>query len=198
MSREIIVISKSDGLHHLQVGFDDNQLGSFEWQLWITRFGAQVVDFMQAIGMNFITFIKGDVWIHNRDDVDRCTLFGEKRDCVVGVVGNERPNQIKVYDSLGVQSNEQWEIYEIIIPASLNYPNGMTSKIPTQRFKKRDTMWRAEFLRNLKSTSGTESVIDAISGEPLRGSHIYLKMKNTSNGQVSLFRVSINATLSRV
>ena len=157
-----------------------------------------MVDWVQAMGLNFVSFMGGDLWIHNDEDQDRCNLFGEKRDCIVGVVTNESPTEIKLLDSMGVHSDSTWEVTAITIPPSLNYPSGMESKIPTALFKKRDSVWKARFLRNMKSTSDTASTIDAINGEPLKGYEAYMTLKNTSNSQVKLFKIEVNSTLSRV
>jgi hypothetical protein len=198
MAELITLTSTSDGIHELHFGMDVNTTASFEIQLWITKYGVRVIDWCQSMGLGYITFIGGDVWVHNDDDQDRCNLFGEKRDCIIGVVSNEQPNRIKLYDSVGVQSDDEWEIYEITIPATLNYPQGMYSKLPKQRFKKRDGIWQAEFLRNMTTSSATPNTRDAVSGEPLRGDSIYMKLKNTSNNQVKLFKVSVNQTLSKI
>jgi len=198
MARQIDIVSTREGEHYLLVGMDSDELVSFKWQLWITKYGERMIDWCQAMGLGFITFMGGDVWVHNKADQVRCNLFGEKKDCVVGAVSNENANTIKLYDSLGVHSDGQWEVYNITIPATLNSPNGMQSRIPSQRFKRRDGVWRAEFLRNMKSTSDTASVIEALSGEPLRGYIIYMKLRNTSDGQVKLFKLDVNQTASRV
>lgn len=198
MSRQIDIISTVQGAHYLLIGFDNDEIASFSLQLWITKYGKRTVDFVQSMGFNFITFIGGDLWIHNDEDANRCELFGEKRDCIVGVVSNEEPTKVKLYDSVGIDSNDEWEIYEITIPATLNHPSGMYSKIPLQRFKKRYGVWQAEFLRNMKTSSSTASAIEAITGEPLAGQYIYMKLRNTSHDQVKLFRVAVNQTLSKV
>lgn len=198
MSRQVDIISTRDGIHHLEIGLDSDSLSDFSIMIWITKYGARLVDFTQAMGLNFVSFIGGDLWIHNDEDQDRCNLFGEKRDCIVGVVVNENPLKIKLLDSLGVHSNATWEVTSIIIPPSINYPSGMESKVPAEMFKKRDGVWKARFLRNMKSSSDTASVIDAINGEPLRAYEAYLTLKNTSNNQVSLFKIEANMSSSRV
>ena len=198
MSRQIDIIALESGMHYLVFGYDADEIATFSIQIWITKFGARLVDFVQAMGLNFISFMGGDLWIHNDENQDRCNLFGEKRDCIVGVVTNESPTEIKLLDSIGIHSNGTWEVVSITIPSSLNYPAGMESKIPTNMFKKRDGVWKARFLRNMKSVSDTASVIDALNGEQLRGYEAYLVMKNTSNSQIKLFKIDINSTLSRV
>jgi len=198
MARIIDIVALENGMHYLLFGFDASELANFSIQVWITKYGARMVDWVQAMGLNFITFMGGDLWIHNDDSQDRCNLFGEKRDCIVGVVTNEQLTEVKLLDSIGVHSNSTWEVVSITIPPTINYPSGMESKIPTNHFKKRDGVWRARFLRNMKSTAETASVIDALNGEPLRGYEAYMVLKNTSNSQVKLFKIDINSTKSRV
>jgi hypothetical protein len=139
----------------------------------------------------------GDIWTHNDPNVPRATLFGEHKDVKVGIVANQNANVIKLLDSIGIHSDNAWEVESVTIPKTLNYPNGMESKIPKGRFKKRDGVWQAEFLRNTKTTSGTVSVIEAIKGEPLKGYSAYIVLKNTATTEVKLFKVDLNMTKSR-
>jgi hypothetical protein len=201
MSRIIEIVSNSEGVHYLLFGLDNDSLSSFKIQMWVTKFGARYVDWAQALGMGMISFVGGDLWLHNDDTVPRCNLYGEQKDCIVGIVTNEEPTKVKIFDSLGIHSDGEWEVYSVTIPKTLNYPVGMLSKIPIERFEKRDGVLRAEFMRNLKSTSDTEKIMDAINGDPLRGYSAYLLLKNvnnTSGEQVKLFKISINSTLSKI
>lgn len=192
----------ADGMHYLKVGMDSDSTATFSFQLYVEKFGARMVDWVQSTGLGFVTFIGGDLWIHNSDTTERCKLFGEVKDCKVGVVINENPTKVKILDSLRIDTGDgQWEVESIVIPASANYPHGMYSKIPKERFEKRDGVWTAEFLRNMKTTSSTATVKDAISGEELRGNEAYMILKNVNNPsgeQVKLFKVSVNMTLSKI
>ena len=198
MAREILLVSATSDTHYLLFGLDDSSLSSFSIQLWVEKTGHRMIDWTQAMSLNFITFMGSDLYVHNDDTVDRCYLFGEKKDCIVGVVSNEEGNRIKLFDALGVHTDHEWEITDIYVSPSLNYPDGMYSKIPAERFKKRGMIWRAEFLRNMYSSSGTASVIDAINGEPLRGYEIYMLLKNTDDDQVKLFGVTVEMAKSKV
>jgi hypothetical protein len=198
MAVVVDILSTRTGFHVLEIGVDSNSLCDFRIQCWITRYGARMIDIAQAMSLNFITFMGGDLWIHNDDTTARCNLFEEKRDCIVGVVTNESPMQIKLLDSVGIHSDNVWEIVSVTIPPTLNYPSGMSSAIPTAQFKKRDGVYRAKFLRNLKSASDSVSILDAIQGEQLRCAEAYLVLKNTSNDQVKLFEVTVEMTTSRV
>ena len=198
MAVQIDIISQSDGIHYLEMGVDANTTGGWAIQMWITHYGEHIIDWAQSVGMGFITFMGNELWVHNSDEVDRCNLYGEQKDCIVGIIINEQSNKIKLYDALGIYSNDEWEVTSITIPATLNYPNGMQSRIPAERFTARDGIWRAEFLRNAYTTDGTENVLDLLRGEPLRGNACYMLLKNTSTEQVKLFKVEVAQTVSRV
>jgi hypothetical protein len=200
MSRQIDIVSTEDGKKFLMFGFDDSELATFSIQLWITKYGARSVDWLSPLGLSFISFMGGDLWVHNSDTAPRANLFGEQKDVKIGIVFNEDASRVKILDSLGVYSDTEWEVESLTIPSSLNYPSGMYSKIPSARFKKRDGVLRAEFLRNMKSSAVTASIQDAIKGEPLKGNTAYLVLKNvnnTSGEAFKLFRVEINATSLR-
>jgi hypothetical protein len=196
---EIQIISTSSSSHYLEFGLDSNEVSSFELQLWITKFGARAVDWVQSLSLGWISFMGGDVWVQNQPEtiVGRATFFNEKKDFIVGIVANEQPNIIKILDSIGISTDGEWSIESITIPKTLNHPNGMYSKLPKSFFKKREGVLKAEFLRNMKTTSATESPLQLLSGEPLRGECAYLVLKNTSTSQVRLYKISINMTESK-
>jgi hypothetical protein len=195
--RIIEIIATSDGRKKVCFGMEDDEINAFYMMMWITRYGKRAVDMLQALSLGFCSFMEGDLWLHNSEDVDRCNLFGEQRNCEVGIVANEQPNVIKLLDSIGIHSDGEWSIESITIPHTLNYPDGMYSKLPKERFKKREGVWQAEFLRNMKTISGAVSFIQAIKGEPLRGNSAYLVLRNTDTEQVKLFKVDILMTKSR-
>lgn len=205
--RQIDLVSSTNGIHWLEVGMDTDEIASFSWQLWLTKYGKRAVDWLQNLSLGFCSFMGGSIWIHNSDTVNRCNLFGEQKDCIIGVIANENPNIIKIFDSIGIHSefadslNGEWEITEITIPVSSNYPNGMYSKIPTGKFKKEEGVMYAEFLRNMKSTSnattGAQSVLDALNGEELRGHDAYMLLKSTTTDQLKLFKIDVKMTQTR-
>jgi hypothetical protein len=197
MSRQVEIISTSEGKHFILFGFNENELSSFRLQMWITHYGKRAIDFVQSLSLSMITFMGGDIWISNSNDVPRCSLFGEQRDSKVGIVANQEPNVIKLLDSIGIHSDSKWEVESITVPVSSNYPNGQYSRIPKERFKKREGVYTSEFLRNGKTTSATIKPIEYIKGEALRGESAYIVLKNTETSETKLFSVDINLTKSR-
>lgn len=197
MAREVQIIAESTGRHSLLFGWNANELASFSLQMWITHYSQRAVDFVQSLSQGFVSFMGGDIWTHNDPSVPRANLFSEQKEMKVGIVANQDANVVKILDSIGIHSDENWEVESVTIPKTLNQPNGMYSKIPKGRFLKREGVWRSEFLRNMKSTSAIASVKEAISGETLRGYSAYLVLKNTSTTECRLFKIDINMTKSR-
>ena len=196
----IDLVSISSGSHYLSFGMDENESTYFELQIWLTKYGTRAVDWLQSLSLGFISFLEGDVWIHNQPEsiVDRCNFFGERKDCYVGVVANQEPNMIKILDSLGIHSDGEWEVTSVTIPKTLNHPHGMSSRIPKGKFKRREGFLRAEFLRNMKTTGANDSVLELLRGEPLRGYAAYILLKNTQTSQVKLYKVDVSMTKSRI
>jgi hypothetical protein len=195
--RQVDIIATSTGRKYLLFGFNANELSSFSLQMYITHYGARAVDWVASLSLGWVSFLGGDVYTHNDPNVPRATLYGEHKKVKVGVVANQDGNVIKLLDSIGIHSDGQWSVKSVTIPKTLNYPNGMSSSIPKGRFLKRDGVWQSEFLRNTKSTSGTESIIDAIRGETLKGYSAYIELENDDTTEVKLFKVNINMTKAR-
>ena len=196
----IDLIATSDGAHYVCFGLDNAELSSFECQMYITKYGRRAVDWVEVLSLGWISFMEGDLWIMNQPEtlVNRVNFFGEAKDMVVGVVANEQPNVVKLLDSIGIRTDGTWEVQSVTIPKSLSYPHGTSSKIPSGKFKKREGFLRAAFLRNMKTTSASESVLELMKGEPLRGECAYLVLKNTQTSEVKLYLIEINMTTSRI
>jgi hypothetical protein len=191
-----LIATESDR-HYLEFGLDSTKVATFGIRMYITKTGTRMVDWMQGLGIGWISLMGDEIWKHNSDNVSRCNFFGEQKNMVVGLVFNKDAGVIKILDSMEIHSDGEWVVDSIEIPATLNYPDGMYSKIPQGKFRNREGVLYAEFLRNMKSKSGTISAIQALKGEPLRGDAAYMVLRNTSTDEVSLFKVRINATTSR-
>jgi hypothetical protein len=198
MARQLSLTSTSDGAHRLCFGLNDNETSNFNVQLWITHFGARAIDWIQSLSLGFVSFMGGDLYVHNDPDQDRLNLFGEAKDCIVEVVANAEPNMVKILDSIGIHTNAEWDVESVTLPITLNYPFGQYSRIPKERFRKREGLFQSEFLRNARTISTTEvSINKMISGESLRGESALIRLKNSSTSEVRLFEVVINLTKGR-
>ncbi len=203
MAQELQLISTTSGAHMLYFGVDEDELCSFAIQIYLEKFGARIVEWFETLGIGFVSFMGADIWVHNSEEVPRNNFYGEQKYSEIGIIINEEPHVVKVLDSLfintsGNASLGEWEITQLIIPESINYPDGMYSRLPKERFEKREGVLYAEFLRNMRTTSSSISQIEALTGEPLRGEVAYMIMRNTDTEQVKLFKLSINMTESKV
>ena len=197
---QIDLIALTGGEHYLEFGMGANQTTHFELQFWVTKHGVRAVDWCQSLSLGFCTFMGGDLWLANQSEsiVPRCNFFGEQKVSYVGVVANDPPNVKKLLDSIGIYTDSEWEIESVTIPKNLNTPHGMSSKIPKNWFKRREGFLRAEFLRNMKTTSSTDSVLDLLRGEELQGNAAYILMKNVSTTQYKLYKIEIAMTASKI
>ncbi|MFA5638625.1 MAG: hypothetical protein WC961_07090 [Anaerovoracaceae bacterium] len=146
----------------------------------------------------FYAFHQGEIYKQNSLTANRATFFGVKHDVYVDFIFNEVPEEVKVLDAITIHTNGDWSVDEVDIPANGNYPDGMTSLIPSGLFEKREGKLTAAFLRNRKTTSSVASVLDLINGEALRGQAVYIKLKNTDTDAVRLFKVDIEYSISKV
>lgn len=197
MSREIQIVSTSSSSKYLLFGFSANELSTFSLQMYVEKHGARAVDWLTSLSLSFCSFMGGNVYLHNSNDVDRCTLFGEKKDMKIGVVVNEQANLVKLLDSIGIHTDGEWEVESLVIPADQNHPHGMASVIPKSFFKKREGILYSEFNRNMKTSGSTVKAIEALTGEQLRGKTCYLIIKNTSADKVELWEIDVNMSKSR-
>ena len=197
MSRTIELVATSDSVHHLIFGWNDSELATFSIQMWITHYHERAIDWLQSLSLGFMSFMGGNLYLHNSNEVDRCSLFGERQDCKVGFVVNEQAGVSKILDSLGIHTDGEWEVESVTIPPDLNYPDGMYSVVPKNMFYKREGVLYSEFLRNMKTSGSVATAIEAITGEPLRGKSAYVVLKNTSTEKVQLWAIEVNMTKSR-
>lgn len=198
MARTITLTALTSDTYELHFGFNTDELASFKIQMWITRVGKRSIDILSQLSLGFVSFMGGNIYLHNDDSSPRLTLFGEKKDMKIGFVINEEPNVNKILESLGIRTNdENWEVESVTIPASANYPSGMYSIIPQNKFRKRNGMLYSEFMRNMKSSSDTINYLEALTGEALRGKTAYVVLKNTNTDTVELWSLDIEMTKSR-
>ena len=197
MSRTVEIIALTKGEHYVQFGFAQDELASFKVQMWIERKTKRAIDWLGAMSLGFVSFMGGNVWKHNSDNVPRNNLFGEQKDAKIGFAINEKATVTKILDSLGLYTNGEWEVESVVIPPDLNYPNGMYSRIPKETFQRREGVLYSQFLRNMKTSSGIVNPVEALTGEELRGNSAYVILKHVGGEDVQLWKIDIKAQSSR-
>lgn len=155
-------------------------------------------DLLRATSRDLISFIGEDLYIHN-DNVNRGYFYDGYNALQLNLIMNERPEFTKVLDSIGLNTNnDDWVVTAIEIPPTPQYPNGQSSRIPNAIFTKRENGMYAEFLRNMKTSSTTESLLELREGEELRGQTATITLENSATTEVVLYDVVINMSPSKI
>lgn len=159
---------------------------------------AQIPDGYMRYDGRFYSFLDGVLYKHNDTSAEVATFYGTKHDVLVDFVMNDRANLVKLLNSIILHTDGEWTVDDLEIPASLNYPNGMVSKIPSTEWEKREGKYQSHFLRNMKTRSGSATALDLRQGEELRGNVVYIRLKNTQVSRKRIFKVDIYYDISNV
>lgn len=173
----------------------ETETQEFDWYVLITTQSS--VPIMYGAPSNLISLYGEDMYLHNNNDT-YCNLFGVQRDYSVRIYGGiEAPNIVKTFDSIALHTNAYWDGEDVQIPATLNYPNGMESRLPEARFEKEEGVLRSDYLCNMKTTSSSATTIDLFNGDALRGYTIYQDFVGDETTKHTLYKVDINMSQSK-
>ena len=202
---EIVKFSHKKG--YLYVGFDDEETlnnsayilfhePSNRWVAFHSEYSGRDAIPMCSSPADLFSFYGENVYIHN-SNTTRCNLWGDQYTYTVRVYGIEAPNIVKRFDSIALHTNKYFDVSDVQIPATLNYPNGMKSRIKEARFKKEEGVLRSNYLCNMKTTSATANVKDLFNGDRLRGYIIYNDLDGDETVEHNLYKVDILSTPSK-
>lgn len=154
-------------------------------------FMSYVPEWYETIGKYVISFKNGHAYLHYTNSV-RNRYYGADYGQELHVTSNIGRNTKKVFNNIDVYSNIAWDIPTITIPATANTPNGMLSKLPAVRFKPKEGVFHAAFMRDINDPRYSNSAaIAVINGRRLRGETIELVMTNDSLDLVTLKAINI-------
>ncbi|MCK5019142.1 MAG: hypothetical protein KAS32_18925, partial [Candidatus Peribacteraceae bacterium] len=128
---------------------------------------------------------------------DRCNLYGVAQDSYIQFITHALPNQVKVFNTIAIHSNNEWSVDPIEIEETVSYPNGMYSKILSTDFIKEEGVWKVDLNRNMKTRSSSATNYDLVNGSELRGYVMKIKMTNSDTDLTTLFKVDLNSEVSR-
>ena len=137
-----------------------------------------------------MSFVKENIHLHN-DNTTRCNFFGVQKEYTARVYGVASPNIIKIFESIALHTNARFEVTDIQIPVSLNYPNGMQSKLPSGRFEKEEGVLRSDYLCNQKTNQATATIPDLVNGDNLRGYIIQQDLDGDETTEHTLYKIDI-------
>lgn len=106
------------------------------------------------------------------------------------------PDTVKTAHSVAYQSNKVWTMPnqgDISIPANTTYPNGMESRLKESRFRDKEGVFYADFLRDMNTPNTDDPLFN---GRRLKGEVIHINMENEHDDEVRLYLVRINSVTS--
>lgn len=163
-------------------------------------FTSFIPDYMAQSAMVFISMKAGALWVHNTNEL-RNNFYGVQYNSVIRLVANVNPYEVKVFDSLAVDSNEIWEAPsqgDISIQPNAQFPNGMESRLIAAKFRNKEGVWYADILRDMNTPNQASAQIALLSGRKMRGHEIVIELQNSSTGEVKLLGAIVYSTLSQI
>ncbi|MEN8879383.1 MAG: hypothetical protein ABF311_04355 [Polaribacter sp.] len=74
-----------------------------------TSFHSYIPEWTERLGTNFYTFKNGELYIHDENE-DRTRFYGDIYGCSITYSSNQNPSDIKLFKTLGLESNTSaWE-----------------------------------------------------------------------------------------
>ena len=126
----------------------------------------------------------------------------------VDVEFNQQPDETKRYKTLEIEANEPFnadsedgieiagDAIQFDDPSSVNnYRADMVSRLKAEQFRFRNGIFKADLLRNAKTTSTTFSVLDLLNGAPLKGRTLTLRLKNDTTNETVVRSVAMKIEL---
>jgi hypothetical protein len=150
-------VDQSEGYSiRIEIPFVETWVYSERTKGWTTRLmllGEWLSDGIQS----FHAFANGQMWIHDIDETTYNNFFGVQYNSSIRVASNDKPQEVKVYKTIGVKTTASPEIPANGIATS----EGQNSRIPQASFINKEG--------NKTSVLYRDSNIDILNGPKLRG-----------------------------
>lgn len=146
----------------------------------------------------FVSFKDGELWEHNSNLVPRNNFFGVQYNTEITPVSNVDYPIVKVFNSIAVYANKVFSspnIGDITIPANGNYPNGMSSRLIASKFRPKEGVFYADYMRD-GNTPNMVLQEALMAGRKLRGEVLIQKLINTDTDKVVLYSVIVSSEKS--
>lgn len=141
-------------------------------------------------GMDVVAFKNGGLWIQGINPI-RNNFFGQQYVSKITIVSNKDSNLLRDFIDMVVDGSDVWwcpDSGDIAIPASSAYPQGMSSRLLKNKFRRVGTDWYSPFMKDLNTPNKLNPLIN---GRDLTGHVIKVTLTNDSTEEVSLKSVGI-------
>ena len=136
-----------------------------------------------------ISFTEGKLWIHNDNEI-RNNFYGVQYSSQAGIIFNQPPGQVKVFQAVGVESYHEWHV-----PKMTTF-NGMETVMVLGRFVRREDSYFSSVMRDINSPGFTVANEAIVNGRQLRDRAATVLFQCDETDEVVLFAVSMMSTLS--
>ena len=130
------------GIASFTEGYEDS-----ETRGWKGRFSF-TPEMYGRVGQVFVSFIEGELWIHDVSVVAACNFYGVQYDSKIEFIHNAEAQSIKTPYKIIEQASDIWAVEKAETYPTLSYPSAQLSKIPSTRFGIYEGKIEGEFLRN--------------------------------------------------
>ena len=128
------------------------------------------------------------LYVHNSNS-SYGNFYGAFYPAELHVVSNQEPMKVKTYLTVGENSTDPWEAFEITTPVDAAHPNGQLSESAFQDFVMKEGVYYAPILRDANTPNVTNPLIE---GDPMKGRTAKFKLRNIVNTLTKMFTFNIN------
>ncbi len=167
---------------------------SNRWKSYHSYQGEQ----MQFLAKEFISFVDGELWKHNSDNVPRMNFYGEQYDMVFEPISNMSPDVVKVFEAIAVQSNKIPLMVEAFIDGTDFYKSGMYSRILKVNFDAIEDNYYASVKKDLFSPIDGSDIYKLNNGRKMRGNTCKFRLTFNDVDKVVVTRLIVEIAESKV
>jgi len=165
---------------------------------WKTKL-SYTPEYYGSNALTFVSFKDGALWEHNDQTVPRNNFYGTQHSTKVKFVANQDYLTIKNYASVAIYSNKLWSspnIGDIKVPASTGYPIGMESRLLSAKFRWKESVAYADYLRDANTPNFPTQEAALMGGRKLRGQVLIQEIENSDTDETVLYSVLVNSVAS--
>lgn len=154
------------------------------------------VDFISASMSGVIAFKNGGLHVIEAGE-GYLQILGSQATAVLEIVENKANLGVKKYANISVYSNEIWDspvIGDIYVEPGINYPQGMSSRLKASKYRAKNNILYASFLRDAKTPNFATEDEAIMRGRTLEGTCMRVKLKNSSNSHTEIRGAVIHVT----
>lgn len=161
---------------------------SEKFNKWTTFYSFKPIMFGD-INLEMLGFTEGKLWIHNDSEI-RNNFYGTQYSSIIETIFNDLPNNVKVFEAVGVDSYFEWNIPKAFTT------NGMETVIVAERFVKKEDSFYAPMMRDKNDPLAESEEDGIINGRKLRDRTVQVTFENSDTKEIVLFSVSMKSTIS--